>query len=401
MFSQHTQTRSEPYLITLILVTALSTMTLNMFVPSLVNIAADLKTDYTWVSLSVGVYLAAMLVVQLIVGPLSDRIGRRPVLLGGLFVFTLSSLFCALSTNIWAFLFFRMLQSAMVAGYVLSMAIVRDTTSERESASRIGYISMAMALAPMLGPVLGGVLDSAFGWRSNFYFLTLSGFILFLWCWIDLGETKKPPTDNAADKKDTLLNLIKEPIFWAYALCTAFSTTALYIFLTGAPLVAESEFGISPAQLGLYFAAGTAGFMFGSFLSGRFATSTQPIYLMMAGRLVTCFGLFAGCLAILFDVLSAGLFFGSIVFVGLGNGLTIPSSNAQTMSIRPNLAGGAVGVSGAITVAIGAPLSMLTGAVLPETGASTVLLLLMLGVSVLGLLSVMWAWRLQQHQSMR
>jgi DHA1 family bicyclomycin/chloramphenicol resistance-like MFS transporter len=375
-------------------------MTLNLFVPSLVNIAADLQTDYTLVSLSVGTYLAAMTVVQLIVGPLSDRIGRRPVLLGGLFVFTLSSLFCALSTNIWAFLFFRMLQSAMVAGYVLSMAIVRDTTSEQESASRIGYISMAMALAPMLGPVLGGVLDSAFGWRSNFYFLTLSGLALFLWCWIDLGETKKLPADNAANSNDTLLNLIKEPIFWAYALCTAFSTTNLYIFLTGAPLVAESEFGISPTELGLYFASGTAGFMFGSFLSGRFATSSRPIYLMMAGRIVTCMGLSVGCLAILFDILSAGLFFSSIVFVGLGNGLTVPSSNAQTMSIRPNLAGGAVGISGAITVAIGAPLSMLTGAILPETGASTMLLLLMLGVSILGLLSVMWAWRLQQRQIM-
>jgi DHA1 family bicyclomycin/chloramphenicol resistance-like MFS transporter len=363
-------------------------MTLNLFVPSLVNIAADLQTDYTLVSLSVGTYLAAMTVVQLIVGPLSDRIGRRPVLLGGLFVFTLSSLFCALSTNIWAFLFFRMLQSAMVAGYVLSMAIVRDTTSEQESASRIGYISMAMALAPMLGPVLGGVLDSAFGWRSNFYFLRLSGLALFLWCWIDLGETKKLPTDNAANSNDTLLNLIKEPIFWAYALCTAFSTTNLYIFLTGAPLVAESEFGISPTELGLYFASGTAGFMFGSFLSGRFATSSRPIYLMMAGRIVTCMGLSVGCLAILFDILSAGLFFSSIVFVGLGNGLTVPSSNAQTMSIRPNLAGGAVGISGAITVAIGAPLSMLTGAILPETGASTMLLLLM------------WAWRLQQRQIM-
>ena len=395
--AQHT--RTEPHLLTLILVTALSTMTLNMFVPSLVSIATDLQTDYTLVSLSVGSYLAAMTVTQLIVGPLSDRIGRRPVLLGGLLVFTLSSLFCALSSNIWAFLFFRMLQSAMVAGYVLSMAIVRDTTSEQAAASRLGYISMAMALAPMVGPILGGLLDTAFGWRSNFYFLSLSGFILFAWCWIDLGETRNHATNITANNNDTLSNLIKEPLFWAYALCTAFSTTAMYIFLTGAPLVANIEFGISPAELGLYFATGTAGFMFGSFLSGRFATSTKPIYMMMAGRLVTCLGLLIACLAVLFDGLSAALFFSSIVFIGLGNGLTIPSSNAQTMSIRPNLAGGAVGISGAITVAIGAPLSMLTGALLPDTGASTVLLLLMLVVSVLGLLSVIWAWHLQQRQT--
>ena len=126
---------------------------------------------------------------------------------------------------------------------------------------------------------------------------------------------------------------MREPGFWAYSLCTTFSTASLYIFLTGAPLVAQSEFGLSTAELGIYFATGTAGFMLGSYLSGRYASGIPATTMMLAGRLTTCLGIAVGFSAALAGVLTWWLFFGSIVFVGLGNGLTIPSSNAQTLSI--------------------------------------------------------------------
>ena len=177
---------SPPTLFTLILLTAFSTLTLNMFLPSLANIAADLDTSYAKVSLAVAGYLAVTAVIQLIVGPLSDRIGRRPVLLGAIVIFTFASLGSALTTNIWVFLAFRVFQGGMIAGYALSLAIVRDTDSERKAVGLIGYISMAMAVAPMLGPMLGGVLDTAFGWRANFYFYAGAGLLLLAICWIDL-----------------------------------------------------------------------------------------------------------------------------------------------------------------------------------------------------------------------
>jgi len=183
-------TRTPPHLLTLILLTGFSPLSLNMFMPSLANIADDLLTDYATVSLSISGYLAITAVIQLIIGPLSDRIGRRPVLLAAVFVFTCASVGCILAQDIRTFLFFRMLQGGMTAGYTLSMAIVRDTRSERQAASLIGYIGMSMAIAPMLGPVLGGLLDTAFGWRANFVFYAVSGFILFAFCWFDLGETK-------------------------------------------------------------------------------------------------------------------------------------------------------------------------------------------------------------------
>jgi len=388
-----------PRLFTLILLTALSTVTLNMFVPSMVNIATDLNSDYSVVSLSVGIYLAAMTVVQLVVGPLSDRVGRRPVLLGALLLFAGASIGCAVAPNVQTFLFFRMFQSIMVAGYVLSMAVVRDTTNEQDSASRIGYISMAMAMAPLLGPVLGGALDTQFGWRSIFYVLAGAGVALFIWCLTDLDETNSPAVASTDSNNETIWDLLRERSFWAYSICTTFSTANLYIFLTGAPLIAETEFGISTTEMGLYLATGTAGFMFGSFLSGRYAATTHPIRMMFAGRIITIIGL---CIAFLFSLLGylpVWLFFASITSVGIGNGLTIPSSNARTMSIRPLLAGGAAGVSGAVIVAVGAPLSMLTGILLPDEHASSALLILMLLVTIISLLAVVWAQRIEKRHN--
>ena len=163
---------SPPRIVTLILLTGLSVLSLNMFLPSLSNMAAEFQVDYSLISLSIAGYLAITAVLQVIMGPLSDRYGRRPVLLVGLVIFTLASLVCALTTSIWVFLAFRVLQGAVISGWALSLAVIRDMAPPKEAASLIGYVSMAMAVAPMLGPMLGGALDEVFGWRASFVVFT-------------------------------------------------------------------------------------------------------------------------------------------------------------------------------------------------------------------------------------
>ncbi|KIC11208.1 MFS transporter [Leisingera sp. ANG-M1] len=384
---------SPPALITLILLTAISTLSLNMFLPSLAGIAADLDASYAAVSLAVGGYLAVTAVVQLIAGPLSDRVGRRPVLTGALLVFTAASAGCALAEDIRAFLAFRMLQGGIVSGYTLSLAIVRDTAPERKAAGLIGYISTAMAVAPMLGPVLGGVLDAVFGWRANFYFYAVSGLLLLLWCRVGLAETHPGQSAPADANPDRMAALIREPQFWAFSLCGAFSTGAFYIFLTGAPLAAQSQFAIPAAGLGVCIGTITAGFMLGSFIAGRLAPHCQPAAMMLAGRLVACTGLAAGVCAGLAGALPPLLFFGAAVFTGFGNGLTMPSCNAAAMSVRPGLAGSAAGLNGALTVACGAVLTALAGMILPEEEPAAVLLLMMLAASGAGLVAALAAFR--------
>lgn len=386
-----TKPTTPPQLITLILLTGFSPLSLNMFMPSLASIADDLATDYATVSWSVSGYLAITAVIQLIVGPLSDRIGRRPVLLVAVFVFVCASVGCVLAQDIKTFLVCRMFQGGMTAGYTLSMAIVRDTRSERQAVSLIGYIGMSMALAPMLGPMLGGVLDTFVGWRSIFVFYAVSGAFLFAVCWFDLGETRRTGEHDPDVIPAKTTALFKEPLFWAYSLCGAFSVGAFYIFLTGVPLVALSEFGVTTAELGIYIGTITMGFMAGGFIAGRFGSRFELTTMVIAGRVVACCGLMVGVVLFSLGAASPLVFFASTIFVGVGNGITMPGSNTGAMSVRPELAGSAAGLNGALIVAGGAVLTALTGVVVSQTNDPRVLLLLMLGAAGAGLCLALWA----------
>ncbi|MEM9138681.1 MAG: Bcr/CflA family efflux MFS transporter [Pseudomonadota bacterium] len=388
--------KSPPALATLVLLTAFSTLTLNMFLPSLASIAEDLEADYALVSMAVGAYLAMTAVVQLIVGPLSDRYGRRPVLLAALMGFTAASVICALAQDVWTFLAFRMLQSGMIAGYALSLAVVRDTNTEQKAAGLIGYISMAMAIAPMLGPMLGGVLDTAFGWRANFWFYSIAGMVLLTLCWLDLGETHNPVERAGGDRWQETGMLLRSWTFWAHALCGAFSTGAFYIFLAGAPLVAAHSFEVTTATLGVYIGSITGGFMTGSLISGRLAPIVKPTTMMLAGRLVACGGLLMGIVLVLAGILTPLTYFGSTIFVGLGNGITMPSASAGALSVRPQLAGTAAGANGALIVTGGAILTTLTGVILTAENGTLLLLSLMFLSSFIGLASALWARKLSR-----
>lgn len=370
-----------------------------MFLPSLENIARDLKTDYALVSVAIAGYLAVTAVIQLIAGPLSDRFGRRPVLLVALTIFCISSIVCSLAQNIWVFLTFRMLQGSVTAGFTLSLAIVRDTNPPREAAGLIGYITMSMAIAPMLGPVLGGILDSTFGWRTSFYFYAFFGIVLLLLCWFDLGETRKGHGDGEQEERDNFTALLRERRFFAYAICTAFSTGAFYIFLAGAPLAATATFGVTTVQLGFLIGSITMGFSAGGFLAGRFAATVSLPTMMLIGRIVACSGLTFGLLLLISGWLSPWVFFGSTLFVGIGNGLTMPSSNSGAMSVRPDLAGSAAGLVGASTLAGGAILTSLTGAAVVEDSSPEIVIALMLASSLIGLIAATGALIFERNGS--
>ena len=387
---------SPPRLSTLVLLTALSVLSLNMFLPSLANIAEEFEADYALVNLSIAGYLGIMAVLQLIMGPLSDRYGRRPVLLAGTALFALASLGCALAANVWIFLAFRILQGAIVAGNALSRAVIRDMVPAQEAASLMAYVAMAMAVAPMLGPMFGGALDELFGWRASFVVFTGLGVLVLGLCWIDLGETNLTPSETFLAQFHDYPELLQSRRFWGYALCLMFSTGAFYAFLGGAPLAAKTEFGLSPATLGFCMGTITAGFMFGNFLSGRYARRYPLTTLMVAGSALACTGLSAGLLLLLSGFVHVAVLFGATVFVGIGNGLIVPSSNAGAMSVQPRLAGSAAGLSGALMVGGGALFSTATGAVLSEVDGAHALLAMMLLTSVLGFLAALHALRLER-----
>lgn len=392
---------SPPRLTTLILLTAFSTLSLNMFLPSLASIAEDFAADYALVNLSIAGYLAVTAVLQLVIGPLSDRYGRRPVMLGAIAVFIAASTGCLLARDVWTFLGFRMLQGVIIAGAALSPAMIRDTTPARQAASLLGYVTMAMAVAPMIGPMIGGALDQFFGWRASFVFFIASGIAAFGLGWLDMGETNRSPSETFGKQFRDYPALVASRRFWGYALSMAFSVGAFYCFLSGAPLVAKSVLEISPATLGFLLGTITAGFAFGSFLSGRYAARFPLTTMMLAGRFVACGGLLVGLGLHFAGSVNLLSFFGTTIFVGIGNGLTVPSSNVGAMSVRPNLAGSAGGLAGALTVGGGAVLTSITGAVLTQQNAVWALLGIMLASSVAALLAALWVLWVDRQEGVR
>jgi len=385
--------RSAPHIVTLVAIAGLAALNMNMVLPSLPGLAADFAAEYAIVALAVSAYLGMTAAQQLVVGPLSDRYGRRPVILWCLVIFLLATLGCWFAPNVEVFLAFRMLQTVVAVGLVLSRAIVRDMVPMDQAASMIGYVTMGMSLMPMVGPMIGGFLDEAFGWRSVFALTFVCGLITLALAWADLGETNAAPSASFGAQFRAYPELARSRRFWGYAATAAFASGSFFAFLGGGPWVASEVLGMEPAELGFYFGFIAAGYLIGNFLSGRYSARVGLNGMMLLGGIVSSAGLAAGTVCLALGLLHPVTFFGAILFVGLGNGLSLPSANAGIVSVRPHLAGSASGLGGALMIGGGAALAAVTGALLtPETGAWP-LQIMMLASAILSLVATLWVIR--------
>lgn len=181
--------------------------------------------------------------------------------------------------------------------------------------------------------------------------------------------------------------------FWAYSSAGAFSTGAFYIFLAGAPLAASVDFGVETAALGAYIGSITGGFLAGGFVAARLAPRFALSTTMIAGRLAALAGIGGAALAV---ETGPTAWFGCLMLVGFGNGVTMPGAASGALSAAPEASGAAAGLNGALIVACGAALTAATGALLPETGAAPVLLALMAGATLAALGGALWARRLER-----
>jgi MFS transporter, DHA1 family, multidrug resistance protein len=385
---------TPPHIATLILIAGLAALSLNIFLPSLPSMAAHFDVPYDLMQLSVSAYLATTALMQIFIGPLSDRFGRRPVLLTAIAIFTLATIGAIFAPTFHTFLACRMAQAVIASGFVLSRAVVRDMVPQDQAASMIGYVTMGMSLVPMVGPLIGGFLDKSLGgWTPSFWVLAGGGIALFALVWADQGETAKDRSSSLTAQMRAYPTLLTSQRFWGYCLAAATASGAFFAFLGGAPFVGSEIYRMDPATLGFYIAAPAIGYLAGNFLSGRYATRHGINRMILVGALVTTCGL--GLLALLtaLGLTSAHLFFGLIISVGLGNGIMLPSATAGMLSVRPQLAGSAAGLGGAITIGGGAALSVLAGVVLTPGGGALPLILLMLATSAASVLCVIWVIR--------
>jgi DHA1 family bicyclomycin/chloramphenicol resistance-like MFS transporter len=384
---------TPPHLSTLILIAGLSALTMNIFLPSLPGMAKWFGVSYGLMQQSVPLYLALSACLQIFIGPLSDRYGRRRVLMASLVIFLLATVGTLLAQNATAFLICRMTQAVIAAGMVMSRAIVRDITSDAEAASMIGYVTMGMSLVPMIGPVIGGYLDEALGWQANFGLLLGLGLLVTALVWADLGETAMLRDVSMMAQMKEYPQLLTSPRFWGYCLAAAFTSGCFFAYLGGAPFVGNEVFGLSSSEVGVMFALAAVGYMLGNFVAGRYSVRTGMNRMILLGTGITTAGLVVLLGLTLAGLSGPGVFFGLTVSMGMGNGMALPNANAGILSVRPALAGSAAGLGGAIMIGGGAALASLAGVLLHPGSTEMPLILLMLASSVASVLAVLFVIR--------
>jgi DHA1 family bicyclomycin/chloramphenicol resistance-like MFS transporter len=380
---------TPPHVSTLILLAGLSALAMNIFLPSLPQMADHFQTSYAVMQLSVPLYLLCSAVLQLFIGPISDNLGRRKVMIWGLGLFLAATVGCIYAPNVAVFLTFRIGQAVIATAMVLSRAVIRDLYSQEKSASVIGYVAMGMAVVPMIGPAIGGTLEQLFTWKATFWAIFLIAGAILIVVWFDMGETARKSDKSLLAQFKEYPELLRSPRFWGYALASGLSSGSFFAYLGGAPFVGNVVFELSPFWLGLYFGAPALGYFAGNFITGRYATVFGVNRLILIGCVANAAGSTLSLLAFFVGIGSPNTFFGLMMLVGLGNGLSIPNATAGMLSVRPHLAGTAAGLGGAIMIGGGSGLAALAGALLtPESGAYPLIWLMLVTASA-GILPIL------------
>ena len=369
---------TPPHIFTLIVLSGLGALSLSIFLSSILEMSIFFNKSYALMQLSISLYLITTAFFQIIAGPLSDKFGRRRITLFSTFIFILASIGCFFSTQFEFFIFFRIMQASIAAGFLMSRVIIRDITSENEAASMIGYVTMGMSIIPLFAPGIGGLIQMLVGWPSIFLIMSLLGLLLFLLVYRDLGETKTIKINKNKKSSVSYIYLFKEVKFWGYSLTLAFSAGTFFSFLGGAPYIATKVYELNSVVSGLVMGFPAAGYFFGNYLSGKYSKLYGKDFMALRGILLVILGMFICLLITVFYRDTPYFFFGLCSFVGLGNGLIIPNASVGILSVNENLSGTAGGIGNAIMIGTGAILASLTSYLLEYQTSSSYLVIIML-----------------------
>jgi DHA1 family bicyclomycin/chloramphenicol resistance-like MFS transporter len=347
---------------------AVGPLTTDMYLPSLPDISRQLGASTAQVQFTLSTYLIGFAVGQIFHGPISDRHGRKLVLIAALMLYCLASLACALSTSVEMLIVARFVQGVGGSGgIVLARAIVRDMYIGARAGRELSVIGSVMALAPVLAPIGGGVLQSAFGWRSIFVTLVVAAVIGVAVVWLILQETLRERAADSVSPRSMARGysyVARHPAYLAYLGLATTSYAGLFAWISGASFVLQNLYGLTPFNFGVAFALGSIGYMVGSTISAR---------IVMRLGLDATLGVGAATLAV------AGLGLVAVVALGLtspfalvlpvsvylaGLGMVLPQSIAGAMTPFPDRAGAASSLLGFIQQGAAAICGAFVGAML-------------------------------------
>ncbi|HKM69842.1 MAG TPA: multidrug effflux MFS transporter [Stellaceae bacterium] len=353
--------RRGPPLALLALVTAIAPAALHMLVPALPLLAAVFDAAPGAVQLVLTLFLAGIAAGQLVYGPVSDRFGRRPVLIAGLALFFAGTVLCGLAWSLPALIIGRTLQAlGGCAGMVLGRAIVGDVYDRERASSALATIMMAMSLAPSLSPLIGAYLAEWVGWRADFVLLGTAGAAVLALTAAKLEETHAPAPVNLVGMVGSFVLLSRSPAFLGVAFATAFTSASWFTFLAAAPYLLSGVLHQPPSAYGLMILLPMAGYVLGNAVVVRLSVllgSTRLFILGLALSLVSGVMLALWCL----DGLTPLALFVPMAISSIGNGMSQPPGVAAGLSVYPRIAGAASGLMGFMQMTVAALGTLLLG----------------------------------------
>ena len=332
------------FFIALVSVTFIGPLSLHLFIPAMPAVKEAFEVSTGMAQLTMSLAMLSMAFFTVAYGGLSDRFGRKRVLLGGLVLFTCGAAACMLAANLPMLLAGRILQGAGAGcGVVLARAIARDVYGQERVAQVIAYLTAAYVLGPMFAPAIGGQLTTLFGWRALFVFASVVGLVVIFAATFAVPETRARTAAAPHGVFTGYKSLLRRPRFVGFMLQPGLLSAAFYVQATAASFLAAEHLGVDAAKIGVWFFAFPFGFMGGSFISGRVGASRSIEFMTMLGGVI---GVANGALLV------GWLYFGGIsmaalyipgMFVSLAQGLSMPYAQAGAMAVDAELAGSASG----------------------------------------------------------
>src|SRR3982074_2350421 len=346
---------SRIMLLMLVAMTGVAPISLYMLVPALPVLATTFGRDISIAQMTVSLYMVGIACSQIIMGPLSDRFGRRPVLLAGLGVLGVASAACIFADTLPQLIAARFLQALGGAtGMVVSRAIIRDLYSRDRVGAMISLVIAVMMVAQMLSPLTGGLLETAFGWRAIFYVITAASLIIAVAIAFTLPETRRDRAEGSGGFRGDVGSLFKSRAFIGYVLCQVLASQIIFTFAGAGAYILITQMGRSSAEYGAWIAPTGFAYLIGNLFCVRFAPRHSLENLIWFGLALQLAG---SVLNLAWGVTglnqAPSWLFGTQMLVMFANAFVMANSAAGAISIRPEAAGTASGAMGFLQMGIG------------------------------------------------
>ncbi|MBX9943344.1 MAG: multidrug effflux MFS transporter [Reyranella sp.] len=375
--------RSRGYIALLVALGSFGPLTMSIYTPVMPSVGQDLSATPDNVTLTLTTYMVGFAVGQLFYGPLSDRYGRRPVLLGGLLFFTLTTVACAFAPSIGGLIGLRILQGLGAAsGSVLGRALTRDAYSYKEMPLVMSWISLGQNIAPSLAPTVGGFLGEWLGWRATFWFVGGFGTVLFVVSLLGLGETNKYRSDRI-DVGSLLRGsgeMLRDRRFLGHILPLGFAFALNFGMLAGVPFILQESLGFSPKEFGLIVLLSVGGFTAGTFVNNRLVGRVAPTTVIRFSGWFHIAALIVMAALALAEVVTWWAIVGPHMLLSFGTGMIVANANAGAVGMYPRLAGTASSLAGLAQMGMGA-MGTVTVAALTLIGSRYIAMPLVIGLA--------------------